>query len=369
MLVVGAGISGALVAEALSDAALEVVVVDRRAPVHGSTPASTCLMQSDLDTPLTELGARVGVARAARIWSRTRLALDALEQRCEALGLDAELAVRDSLYLAGNVLDADGLEREAKARRRAGIEVDLLGRAELKHRYRLHRSAALVSHHQLSADPVRLTHGLLAAAQARGARIFSPVELSSIAPHRAGVTALTRAGPRISARHLVYATGYELPRGVPAAKHSIASTWAVATRPQPRALWPTQALIWEAADPYLYCRTTPDGRIICGGLDEAFSDEAARDALLEKKTAQLERALARLWPECDPRAAFAWTGSFGTSTTGTPSIGRVPRLPNCYAVLGYGGNGITFSMLAAQLLRGLILGDGDADAALFAFGA
>jgi glycine/D-amino acid oxidase-like deaminating enzyme len=35
-------------------------------------------------------------------------------------------------------------------------------------------------------------------------------------------------------------------------------------------------------------------------------------------------------------------------------------------VLGCGGNGITFSMLAAQLLRGAIEGHDDRDAALFA---
>jgi glycine/D-amino acid oxidase-like deaminating enzyme len=45
----------------------------------------------------------------------------------------------------------------------------------------------------------------------------------------------------------------------------------------------------------------------------------------------------------------------------------VPGMKHCYAVLGYGGNGITFSMMAAQILRGHICGDGDADADLFSF--
>ena len=35
--------------------------------------------------------------------------------------------------------------------------------------------------------------------------------------------------------------------------------------------------------------------------------------------------------------------------------------------MGYGGNGITFSMMAAQMLRGLICGDGDPDADLVSF--
>lgn len=52
-----------------------------------------------------------------------------------------------------------------------------------------------------------------------------------------------------------------------------------------------------------------------------------------------------------------------------PSIGRVPRKHRTFAVLGYGGNGITFSMLAAQILRGAITGARDPDEALFAIRA
>ena len=84
-------------------------------------------------------------------------------------------------------------------------------------------------------------------------------------------------------------------------------------------------MIWEASDPYLYLRTTPDGRIICGGEDEEFSDEAARDALLPRKTATLQRKLGRLIRGADTTVEFAWTGSFGTSDTGLPTIGQIPR--------------------------------------------
>jgi glycine/D-amino acid oxidase-like deaminating enzyme len=40
-------------------------------------------------------------------------------------------------------------------------------------------------------------------------------------------------------------------------------------------------------------------------------------------------------------------------------IGTIPAAPNCYAAFGYGGNGITFSALAADLIAGLINGDRD----------
>lgn len=59
------------------------------------------------------------------------------------------------------------------------------------------------------------------------------------------------------------------------------------------------------------------------------------------------------------------TITFGTSKAGTPIIGRVPGRRRLYTVLGCGGNGITFSMLAAQLIRALVLGEQDRDAELF----
>ena len=126
-------------------------------------------------------------------------------------------------------------------------------------------------------------------------------------------------------------------------------------------------MIWEAADPYLYVRTTPDGRVICGGEDEEFSDEEKRDALLARKTATLQRKLKQLLPNIDTRIDFAWTGSFGQSSTGLPTIGPVPRMPNCWAALGYGGNGTTYSRIAADVIAGALAGRPDADADLYGF--
>jgi glycine/D-amino acid oxidase-like deaminating enzyme len=154
---------------------------------------------------------------------------------------------------------------------------------------------------------------------------------------------------------------------VPASKHRIYSTWAIATTPQPERLWPQRALIWEASDPYLYVRATVDGRVLCGGEDEEFANDERRDALVPRKTAALATKLEKLFPRLDSRAAFAWTGSFGGSTSGTPRFGPVPGHPRCFAVLGYGGNGITFSMLAASMIASAVQGRPDADAGVFAF--
>jgi glycine/D-amino acid oxidase-like deaminating enzyme len=366
VLIVGAGISGALIAEALS-AGHQVTVVDRRGPVSGSTPASTSLIAYEIDTPLTRLRRKIGREKADRAWQRSRLAVDALRARTRELAIDCDLEDRDSLYLAGDILDAEALERECEARRAIGLESVFLKRRALKERFGIARAAGLLAFDDMTADPRRMTSGYLRKAVERGAEIFAPVEVTDVESHGRGHSAATKGGPTIRCRVLVFATGYEFPNFVPLKGHSIASTYAMATKPQPGKLWPERCLIWEASEPYLYLRTTRDGRVICGGEDEDFSDAETRDALIPKKIAAIERKLHRLLPAIDPKADFAWAGAFGASDTGLPRIGAVPGRRNCFAVLGFGGNGITYSRIAADIIRAALAGDKNPDADLYAF--
>lgn len=76
---------------------------------------------------------------------------------------------------------------------------------------------------------------------------------------------------------------------MPTKGHRRTSTWAFSTKPQARILSGWRGLIWEAADPYLYIRTTADGRLLVGGEDEDIDDEASRDALLPAKLLSLQQ--------------------------------------------------------------------------------
>lgn len=365
--VVGAGISGALIAEMLTEAGLDVLILDRRGPAEGSTAASTALLQYELDMPLSEMTKRLGRDRATRIWRRSRLAVDALRARTERLGLKVDAATRPSLYLDGNILDPTALAAEAEARREAGFEVELIGPAETERRYGIKGRHGIVGFENYSADPRRMAAAYLGVAQSRGARLYAPAEVADVHASKSGVILAIAGGGEVHAASAVFATGYEMLNGIPRKGNYIMSTWVIATRPQPNAIWPDAAMIWEASDPYLYIRTTPGGAVICGGEDEDIADADARDAQIAEKTATLTRKLGALLPGIDPTPAFAWAGSFGNSPLSIPTVGRVPRMPNCYCAMGYGGNGITFSMMAAQILRSTLCGKGDSDSDLFGF--
>lgn len=374
VLVVGAGITGALMAESLTDAGFKVMMVDRQVPLHGSTLATTALLQYEIDTPYTVLSRQIGADKARRAWLRSKLAVDGLAARTKLLGINCDLTPRDTLYLAGNVLDADGLEKERQLQGQLGLHGMLRSRATLRDDYGVHATAALHTAGNWMANPYRLAKGYLDTAIKRGLQIYTPVEITDLQASARVVHVQTgdkKTGEarQITARHVVFTTGYEVPKYLENQDYVINSTWALATKPQKSRLPKDMPMIWEAADPYLYMRTTPDGRIICGGEDAEFANAAHRDALLPAKTAALQRKLAKVLPDIDPTADYAWCGSFGVTPTGLPLIGAIPRLPNCYAVLAFGGNGITNGRIGADLIRNALTGKADADADIYAFTA
>jgi len=367
VLIIGAGITGAMIADALVAAGREVVLVDTRGPAKGSTSASTALVQYEIDTPLAELTRKIGKRDAVRAWRRSRLAVDAIAARLDELGV-ASVARRDTLYLTGELLNAGEMEHERDVRRAAGFACRLIDRRELRTRFGISRPAALQCYGDLVIDPRRATLALLHAAQAGGARLYAPARIADLQGARPPLTAIAENGRTIRCEHAIFATGYELPCGMPHAGHQIVSTWAIATVAQPRRLWPGPCMITEAAQPYLYLRTTPGGRVICGGEDEEISDAKARDALIGKKTRILRRKLGRLLRGLDTTVEYAWCGTFGQSRTGLPTICRLPGRPRCHVALGYGGNGTTYARIAADVICGAITGHPDDDADLYDLG-
>ena len=123
----------------------------------------------------------------------------------------------------------------------------------------------------------------------------------------------------------------------------------------------------ETSIPYLYLRTTKDQRIMAGGKDVPFSSAIKRDKLLNTKTKQLEKAFGKLFPQLKFKTDFSWGGRFASTKDGLPYIGSIRQRPHTYFALGYGGNGITFSVIAAAIIKDILTGKKNEDAAIFKF--
>jgi len=354
-LIVGGGITGSLIAERLTRQGLYVVIIDRELPGRGSTAASTSMLLWEIDRSLTQLTEIYGFERASRAYLASLHAVAGLKSLVLQLGLPCEMRDKDSLYLAAGSTGKQ-LLREHQLRRRAGLPGDFLDHAMLLDVFGIARAGAIVSSGAADADPMQLARGLLRTAVARGARVFEGEAVEFDAAARS-VDVQLKNGRQIEARSVVLATGYVMPAIIHSTVQTTSSSWAIATTPQPQNIWKGGALIWEDSKDYLYARTTAAGRIIIGGEDsDQIIDPEARDRLIPQKSRELAQKLATLWPAANVEIEFRWSGTFDTTSDGLPLIGLVPGAKNIYAAYGYGGNGITFSFLAAQLIGDLIAG-------------
>ena len=368
VIVIGAGISGALVAEALTRAGKSVLILDRRPPMRGSTPASTAMIQHEIDVPLTRLRKKIGKDRADRAWLRSVRAVDDLVRLSDLLKLDCQMRAKPALYLAGNDLGPRALANEAKVRAEIGIRADYLKRTEVLARYGMDRPAAIWSDASASANPAQLTAGLLQAALSRKAQIVSPVEITDMAELPSGIALSTSKGEVLVAGHAVFCTGYEYLPQMKTKSHHVTSTWALASEPLTGLPdWMRDTITWEAAEPYLYFRTDEAGRVIAGGEDEDAADTNSDPKKLARKAKVIARKLRDLTGVKIGKPAYTWSAPFSVTDDGLPIIDRVPGFDRIFSVMGFGGNGITFSMIGAQIIAAAIAGKPDPDAEIFRY--
>lgn len=367
VVVIGAGVTGAVVSYELTKAGADVVVIDRRDVASGSTAASTGLLQYETDTSLEQLAARFGIDRAVRVYRLGLEAIDAIAQICEEVGDRCGFARRSTLYLAASRRHARALAREHALRVVHGFDVDLLSASDVKARFGLSTHAALLSRGDGELDSYRFTHFALMRATGRGARIFDRTTARRVVARGDGVEVTTADGPRIRAKRVIYTTGYEAIEDtrIPT---TLTSTFACATEPvDSLAGWEERCLIWETSRPYFYLRTTEDNRVIIGGEDSRFSKRHQSERVLAAKRDRLMTRLRRMFPQSHPEPAYAWGGVFAETRDSLPFIGsRHGDTRECYA-LGYGANGITFAVMAAGILRDGYLGRPNRDAKLFSF--
>ena len=143
-LIVGAGITGSLVAERLTRQGLNVVIVDRELPGRGSTVASTSMLLWEIDRPLRELSEAYGFERAARAYRASLEAVAGLKSLVAELGIACGMRDKNSLYLAADESSA-GLMEEHRWRTRAGLPGDFLDHGTLLDSFGIARAAAIIS--------------------------------------------------------------------------------------------------------------------------------------------------------------------------------------------------------------------------------
>lgn len=368
VLVVGAGITGALIADHLTRAGMNVCVIDSREAGWGSTSASTALLQYEIDTEMQELRERFGERDAVLAYKSCERAVGSLRTLAKTLrGIDFQ--PMQSLYIASRWYHKRRLEREGALRQANGFQLQILDRAALNTRFGIDAPVGLLTSVAAETDPYQFAHRLLGRVESRGGRVHARTALARFEPVRGGVRVTTDQDIPIRCKQLIFAAGYECQNWLEQRVASNRSSYAFVSEPMPGALGPLQnTLVWESARPYLYARRTADGRVLVGGEDDNFDIPLRRDVRVAGKAKKLLNRVNKLFPELPIKIAFAWAGTFAETKDGLPFFGTHEQHgPRVHFAMAYGGNGITYSLIGAELLRDSLLGKRHPCSALFNF--
>jgi glycine/D-amino acid oxidase-like deaminating enzyme len=351
--IVGAGYTGLWTAYELKRAQpeLEVVVLEREVAGFGASGRNGGWVLGEISIG-SRLRAAAGDGAIEALERAAQDTVDKVGETCARESIACGFVKGGSLTVAqtapqlarlrtasrGELLDAD----QATARVRVG---GLRGARFTPHCARVH--------------PAKLTHGLAAAAERRGATIHERTPAEALEPH----TVRTPHGT-VRARWVIRATeGYTAE--LPGLKRALLPLWSsmIVTEPIDAATWGEigwqgRETIDDAAHVYCYLQRTADDRIAIGGRGRPYrfgSGTERANGVPDATVRHLRGRLARLFPQLrEIPIAHAWTGVFGVSRDWAASVHCDRQSGMCWAG-GYAGEGVAAANLAARTLRDLVL--------------
>lgn len=352
VLIIGGGITGALIAHQCVNDGFKTILIDKREIANGSSSATTAMLQYEVDKPLYVLQELIGEKQAQQCYWACYDAIDQLEQVCKDIKSKAGFRRKKSLYFAAHKKDVTWLHKEYLCRKEAGFNVKWLEAKDIVKKYDLqHTYAGILSDQGASVDAFMLVHEILDFNINKGLKVFDKTALKTVKYGSKYNECTLSTGAKIKAKKTIYCVGYESASMLKEKFVNLISTYAVVSEIDERnAKKYKDLLIWNTADPYIYMRTTDDHRMLIGGEDEKFRDPVRRDRLLEIKENKLINSYNKIRPHAIFNVDFTWAGTFGETKDSLPYIGSHPDFLRSYFVLGFGGNGITFSVTGMQMV-------------------
>jgi glycine/D-amino acid oxidase-like deaminating enzyme len=339
VVVVGAGLVGALVASRLTREGFDTAILEARRVAGGATGRSLGIVLAGLPRDYSWAASAYGRQRAREIWALTIGGRDRLVEAAGQLGVPIQRT--GSLALAVDDEEADTLWESAKLLREEGFDVSYSLTDPLSRGF----EAGLHQYGEVMVNAAALTRALLVA---EDVTVHEGTEVYALEP--TGNDILVWANGRT-----VYCSAVVLAvNGYAALVHPYLAEHVAPVRGVVLAAGPLEDSLIDqpctAARGSTFLRPLPDGRLLLGTWrrQEAITrGDRPEDGLSE--------FVSRHFPEVDLDEADRWSEVMGFTSDGLPLLGTLPGLPQVYFAAGFGGRGLSWGFVAAEYLVDAIL--------------
>lgn len=353
VLVVGGGMSGNLCANRLSEAGLEVTVIDKNRIGMGSSAANAGLLQYSSDFMMHELAKNIGEKNAYYLYKMCLDAINDFEIINDKLLDETDFRKRNNVFYSSDLSDKRRLEKEYELLKKYNFPVEYLDENDLKNEYNINKPNALRTLNDADINPYKFILALTKENLKNGVKYYENTDHNIDTINSNSIK--TQKGYKVEFKHIVFATGYGQIYPEIRNRFEMYRTYAFCSKPIEGFIWQDEGMFWETKNPYLYFRTTKDNRIIGGGHDEKSTRVEKNQRDVDRKNNKLAKEIENIFPHLKIYIEFSWDGLFAEAKDGIPFIGRSTDYPNVYFILAYGGNGSVHSMAGSKIIRDLIM--------------
>lgn len=355
VIIVGGGITGISTALLLQEAGKSCLVLEASNLGFGTTGGTTAHLNTLLDTPYTTIGKNFNKEHAKAVAGAAAEAIRLIRRNIDRYGIDCGFAEADAYLFAQDEKQEKELEEIVAASSDAGLDMEYVSDLPVPVPYtRVAKAAGQAQFH-----PLWYVYGLAAAFEKAGGVIVQDCRVTGAANNEAVEVQTTKGVFKGS--DLIYAT--HIPPGInllhlrcaPYRSYAMAVTLDNDRYPED--------LAYDMHDPYHYYRTQlVNGRryLIAGGEDHKTGHEENTEQCFLRLEAHVRKYFSV------KEVVYKWSSQYFEPADGLPYIGHLPGHPeHIYVATGFGGNGMTYSSVAALTLREILLKEEEHYAGLF----
>lgn len=346
VIIVGAGITGITTALMLQKAGKQCMILEKNNIGYGTTGGTTAHINTLLDTPYSTIIKNFNLDAAASVARTTEHAISCIEENVHQYRIDCGFERCSAFLFAQNDQQDDELRKIFKACQQVGLPVKTETEIPVPRNF----TSALSVSGQARFHPLRYIQALVKEFNYLGGVVVEQCRVSNVTENDDHVQVETGAG-NFTCQHVIYAThvppGINLVhlRYIPMRSYAISVKLASAGY--------MKDLAYDMYDPYRYYRTQEiDGEhyLIAGGEDHKTGDDTNTEACFMKLESHVREHFSVA------EITHRWSSQYYESMDGLPYIGVLPgKSERILVATGFGGNGMTYGTVSAQVLKSIIL--------------